>query len=80
MATELKINTVVTSLHITLLGGLMIIVFLEEVIFEQLSPSAQINVTFTYYFVIGALDIFVSYITWFILSYDQQTTVMLKDS
>ena len=28
---------------------------------------------------IGALDIFVSYITWFILSHDQETTVMLKD-
>ncbi len=58
-------------MHITLLGGLMIIAFLEEVIFTKLSPSAQTNVTFTYYFVIGALDIFVSYITWFILSDDQ---------
>ena len=79
VATGLKINTVVTSLHIILLAGLMIIVFLEEVIYEKLSLSAQKNVTFTFYFVIGALDIFVSYITWFILSHDQETTVMLKD-
>ena len=71
MAKELKINTAVTIMHITLLGGLLIIVFLEEIVFNQLSRSAQINVTFTYYFVIGALDIFVSYITWFILSDDQ---------
>jgi hypothetical protein len=71
VATELKINTVVTIMHITLLGGLLIIVFLEEILFNQLSRSAKINLTFTYYFLIGALDIFVSYIIWFILSDDQ---------
>ena len=79
VATGLKINTVVTSLHIILLTGLVIIVFLEEVVYEILSPFTQTNVTFTYYFGIGALDIFVSYITWFILSDDQEKTVMPKD-
>ncbi len=79
VATGLKINTVVTSLHIILLAGLMIIIFLDEVVYEILPGSDQTNVTFTYYFLIGALDIFVSYITWFILSDDQETTVMLKD-
>ncbi len=79
MATGLKINTVVTSLHIILLAGLMIIIFLDEVVYEILPSSDETNVTLTYYFFIGALDIFVSYITWFILSDDQETTVMLKD-
>jgi hypothetical protein len=79
VATGLKINTVVTSLHIILLAGLMIIIFLDEVVYEILPSSDETNVTLTYYFFIGALDIFVSYITWFILSDDQETTVMLKD-
>jgi len=29
---------------------------------------------------VGVLDIFVSYFTWFVLSDDQKTTVMLKDA
>lgn len=72
-------NTFVISLHISLIGTLTILVFLEEIMYNKLSDSAKINVTIVYYFMIGALDIFVSYITWFFLSDEQSETIMLKD-
>jgi RsiW-degrading membrane proteinase PrsW (M82 family) len=79
MASELQMNTILMLIHIVLISGLTVLVFLEEIMYTKLSKNAQNRTTIVYYFMIGALDIFVSYVTWFFLSEEQSETIMLKD-
>jgi len=73
------VNTIVTSLHIILIIGFTILTFGEELIYPQLGPSTAQRVSIVFYFATGALDIFVSYIIWFMLDETNMQTLMLLD-
>ena len=64
---EITLNTLVTSLHIVLIITYTVLNFLEEIYYPKMSISTVKRVLETYYFVTGGLDIFVSYIIWFML-------------
>ena len=79
LTSEVGVNTIVTSLHITLIIAFTILTFCEELIYPKIQLRAQIRVSTAFYFITGAVDIFVSYIIWFMLDEGQSSPLMIID-
>ena len=78
--TEITMNTLVTTLHILLIITYTILNFLEEILYPKIGDKKSFTrIETTYFFVTGILDIFVSYMIWFMLDDNSETTLMLKD-
>ena len=79
LTSEVGVNTIVTSLHITLIIAFTILTCCEELIYPNIQPRAQIRVSTAFYFITGAVDIFVSYIIWFMLDESHNSPLMIID-
>lgn len=63
----IRVNLLVTSVHITLIAFYTIVSFLVDNLSPKFTLDAFYRLNTAFYFVSGLLDIFVAYMMWFLM-------------